>query len=68
MRDGRKRRSHRGGRFACRHHVKWAAGQHIRDLRIGERARDHTMRADRINAGADNRLKIVRELRNGNRQ
>lgn len=68
VRDGRERRRHRRRGLPRRHDVQRAAREHVGDLRIGQRARDYTIGADGVDAGADYRIEILLVFRNGNRQ
>lgn len=42
--------------------------EHVGDVAIGERARQHAARADRVDARTNNVIEILPESGNGNRQ
>jgi hypothetical protein len=48
--------------------VKAAASKRLSDLGIRERARDHTIGANRVDTGTDDSVEIFSESGNGNRQ
>jgi len=63
-----ERGGHRSRRLSDRDYVKAAASKRLSDLGIRERARDHTIGADRVDTGTDDSVEIFSESGNGNRQ